>query len=201
MTVPTATATGGVIPRATLVALNVETGVKISAQTNTQGFYSFPALSVGHYNIQIQAKDFSEYRQTGVVLDVNTALHVDATLQVGKTTQQFEVSAATVQVDTVSTQMGEVIGSNKMTSLPLDGRSYTDLLALQPGVAPSNSGYGDLSYVPSSPSGGLNASYLSISGQREDPNGFMVNGGSVEERLIMAPASSLTSTPLPNSGS
>src|SRR6202042_2830289 len=84
-----------------------------------------------------------------------------------------------VRVETTNTQMGEVIGSAKMESLPLNGRSYTDLLALQPGVAAESSGEYGSSTI--SPSGNLNAGGLSVSGQRETANGFMVNGGNVNE--------------------
>jgi hypothetical protein len=168
---------GGVISGATVVALNIETGVKSSTQTNTQGVYSFPALPVGHYSIQIQAEGFSEYRQTGLVLDVNTALRVDATLQVGTITEHIDVSSSAVQVATESTQMGEVIGGQEMVSLPLDGRDYTELMALQPGVVPYSTT--SINWYSAGTSGGT----LSVSGGRENANGFMVNGGNVQEAM------------------
>ena len=57
------------------MAVNVETGVKNSIGTNAEGFYSLPALPVGHYKIQIQAKGFSNFEETGLVLDVNSAFY------------------------------------------------------------------------------------------------------------------------------
>src|ERR1019366_7488161 len=89
-----------------------------------------------------------------------------------------------VQVETTNTQMGEVIGTNKMELVPLNGRSYTDLLALQPGVVPQSSGM----YSGNKVSGELNPGTLSVSGQRESANGFMVNGGNVQEGLYMGTA-------------
>ena len=74
------------------------------------------------------------------MLNDNTALRIDVILRLGSTTQAVTVSATTAHVDTTNTQMGEVIGSTKMAEVPLNGRSYTDLLALQPGVAPVMSG-------------------------------------------------------------
>jgi hypothetical protein len=174
--------TGAVIPGATVIALNTETGIKTSTQANDSGFYSLPALPVGHYDVLIQAAGFQEYRQIGLVLDVNTALRLDATLKVGGLNQEVEVSATAVHVETTNTQMGEVIGTSKMTGLPLNGRSYTDLLALQPGVAPASSGESGAISV----SGDLNPGGQSVSGQRESANGFMINGGSAEEKLYMA---------------
>ena len=92
------------------------------------------------------------------------------------------------QVDTVATHLGEVISGSQMTALPLNGRSYTDLLAIQPGVAPIST------LLPSSvimagvtggidPSGDANPGNLSINGQRESSNGFMVNGIDVQEHM------------------
>ncbi len=80
--------------------------------------------------------------------------------------------------------MGEVITGSKMTTVPLNGRSYTDLLALQPGVTPVSSGQ----YSALQVSGDLNPGSLSVSGQRESANGFMVNGGNVEEGAYMGTA-------------
>jgi hypothetical protein len=169
--------TGAVISGATVTVFNVDTGVKSSTQTNADGLYSFPALPVGRYTIQIQAGGFSGYKETGLVLDVNTASRVDATLQVGAVSETMEVSAAAAQVNTESTQMGEVIGGKEMTSLPLDGRDYTELMALQPGVVPYTATWTG-GYNP-----GISEGTLSISGARETANGFMVNGGSVQETM------------------
>jgi hypothetical protein len=174
--------TGRVIPGATVVAQDVDTLVPVTVTTNRNGAYSFPDLPAGHYTLQIHVPGFSQYEQTGIVLDVNTALRIDATLQVGEVSQHIQVSANAVQVDTEATQLGEVISGQAITSLPLNGRSYTDLLALQPGVVPS-SVESINSYSPPGPSGGLNDGTLSISGARGNANGFMVNGGNVQEQL------------------
>src|SRR5437667_8838058 len=80
-----------------------------------------------------------------------------------------------------STQMGEIIGGVKMTTLPLNGRAYTDLLALRPGVVAVNAG----TYSSQAVSGNLNSGNLSVGGQRESANGFVVNGGSVQESTSM----------------
>jgi hypothetical protein len=176
---------GSVIPLATVTAVNEETSVANSTKTNRDGSYSFPDLPIGNYTIQVQADGFSEFRETGAVLNVNSALRVDATLSVGRVNQQVQVSGTAVEVDMISTQLGDVIGSTSMTSLPLNGRSYTDLLALQPGVVPQSneSTNGVNSYSNAPPSGGLNDGSLSISGARGSSNGFMVNGGNVQEQM------------------
>ena len=140
-------ATGSVIQGGKVIATNTDTGITNSTITNANGSYAFPTLPVGHYSIRIQASGFSEFQETNIVLDVNTALRIDAKLQVSSVAQNVDVTANTIQVDTISTQLGDVIGSKSMTSLPLNGRSYTDLLALQPGVVPdrvAEQGIGDV---------------------------------------------------------
>lgn len=169
--------TGRVIPGATVTALNVETGIKSAIQTNAEGFYSFSALPTGHYTIQIQAKDFSQFEETGLVLDVNAALRVDATLQVGSKNEKVEVSATAAQVDTQTSQMGELVGGKEMVGLPLNGRDWTELMALQPGVVPQSVA------SPNSYSAGTSEGTFSVSGGRETANGFVVNGGNVGEAM------------------
>ena len=166
-----------VVAGAEVTAHSVETGIERVVVTDQKGFYSFLALPVGAYTISVRKDGFKEFHHTGIAIDANSAVRADARLQVGSVHEEMTVSSDTVRVETANTQMGEVIGSTKMESLPLNGRSYTDLLALQPGVAPETSG----EYTPISPSGNLNAGSLSVSGQRETANGFMVNGGNVNE--------------------
>jgi hypothetical protein len=168
---------GAVVAGAEITAHNIETGVDQTVKSDLAGQYVFVSLSPGRYDLKIQSSGFKRYQQTGVIVEVNAALRIDVRLQVGAIHEEMTVSGTEVRVETTTTQMGEVIGSTKMESLPLNGRSYTDLLALQPGVAPESSG----EYAPLSPSGNLNAGGLSVSGQRETANGFMVNGGNVNE--------------------
>jgi Carboxypeptidase regulatory-like domain/TonB dependent receptor len=168
---------GAVIAGAEVTALSSETGIERALITDQKGFYSFLALPVGTYTLRMHKEGFKEFQQTGIAIDANSAERIDARLQVGGVHEEMTVSSSAVRIETTNTQMGEVIGSAKMESLPLNGRSYTDLLALQPGVAPESSG----EYTPLSPSGNLNAGSLSVSGQRETANGFMVNGGNVNE--------------------
>jgi hypothetical protein len=175
---------GAVVGGVAVTAISTDTGIKQLARTDTQGFYSFPSLPVGHYDLEVRASGFKEYKQTGIILDVNTALTVDVPLELGSASQEVTVNAAAVQVETTNTQMGEVISDTKMTTVPLNGRSYTDLLALQPGVTPTSSGQ----YGATNVSGNLNPGSLSVSGQRESANGFMVNGGNVNEGVNMGTA-------------
>jgi len=183
---------GAVVPKAMVIATNTETGVQQTVLTNDAGTYSFPSLPVGHYNLDITAGGFRPYRRTGITLDVNSSLLVDAVLEVGANKETITVEESAVQAETSSTQLGEVIPGKIVAALPLNGRSYTDLLALPPGVVPVTTitaltvqGLGQSVF---SPSGDLNPGTLSIHGQRESANGFMVNGADAEETGSMAAA-------------
>jgi hypothetical protein len=185
-------ASNAVVPNATVNATNAETGVPHQIATNGQGFYSFPDLPIGHYNIAIQGKGFRLYQRTGVTIDANSALTVDAILSVGEKSDVVTVVENQLRVETTSTQVGEVITSARMSAVPLDGRSFTDLLSLQPGVAPATSitsdTVQDVGASVLSPSGDLNPGTISINGQREFANSFLVNGSDVEEDVNMGAA-------------
>ncbi len=184
--------TGAVIPKASITVTNTDTGVRQTVATNDSGLYSFPDLPVGHYNLEVTVTDFRPYRRTGIKVDINSALLVDAVVEMSETQEAITVEESPVQVETASTQMGEVITAEKVTGLPLNGRSYTDLLALQPGVMPvttiTSQTVQGLGQSVFSPSGDLNPGTVSINGQRESSNGYLVNGADAEETGSMAAA-------------
>lgn len=149
-------------------------------------------MSVGRYEIQIEAKGFRPYRRTGVVVDADSALIVDATLEVGGRSETVVVTDTAVHAETADTQLGDAISGNKTTAVPLTGRSFTDLLALQPGVAPATSITGTSVVAAGastfSTAGDLNPGTLAINGQREYANGFRVNSADANERFMMGAA-------------
>jgi hypothetical protein len=178
-------ASNAVVPNAVVEATNVDTGIQERVATNEQGFYSFPDLPVGRYRILVEKTGFKPYLRTGVRIDDSSSLLIDAALEMGKQTQTVTVNEAAVHVETSDTQMGEVVSGTRMAAAPLNGRSYTDLLSLQPGVAPATSltsnTQQDVGVSALTPSGDLNPGTISINGQREFANGFVVNGSDAEE--------------------
>ncbi|MGC1186160.1 MAG: carboxypeptidase regulatory-like domain-containing protein [Candidatus Acidiferrales bacterium] len=183
---------GAVVPQVTVTATNTGTDFVLTVTTDEQGFYSFPSLPVGRYDLEFKAAGFGPYRRAGVVIDANTALIVDTVLRIGQKNETVTVTDSQVHVETSSTQMGEVITGSQMTGVPLNGRSFTDLLTLQPGVAPATSitsdTVQDVGASALSPSGDLNPGTVSINGQREFANAFIVNGSDVEEDVNMGAA-------------
>jgi hypothetical protein len=156
----------------------VQTNLSQEATSGADGSYHFLALPAGDYRINVTAAGFRPYAASGITVQVNDQLRIDITLEVGTVMEEVNVAADVVRVQTDSTQLGDVIDSKKMLALPLNGRSYIDLLGLQAGVAPATSGTigGDRQV-----SGNLNAGNISVNGQRETANAFLVNGGDVSE--------------------
>jgi hypothetical protein len=177
--------TGGLVVGATVTATNTQTGVRAVVQTDRSGVYSFPDLAVGTYDLEVEQKGFKTFQQSRNVIDANSAIKIDVKLELGEISEKVTVESQAVHVETQSTQMGEVINSQKMTAVPLNGRDFTNLLSLQPGVVPfqyanalQDSNLSDRTVGGSS---ALNGGNQSINGQRETSNGFMVNGANVEE--------------------
>jgi hypothetical protein len=179
---------GGVIPGATVTIRNLDTTVAQTTTCNGDGFYAFTNVPVGRYELEIIDPGFKPYKRTGLVVDVNTELRIDQELAVGEQSQEVVVSGTAVQVETQSTQVGEVVTGTEITAVALNGRSFTDLLALQPGIVPMSTQQPNSivmagATVAIAPSGNLNPGNQSISGQREDANGYMINGGDVKELM------------------
>jgi hypothetical protein len=176
--------TGALVAQARITVVNNGTGARQSMQSDEQGWYEF-LLPAGTYRLEVEATGFQSYASDGLVLGPTASLRSDVTLQMKSHEESVLVVASGIQVDTASTQVGEGISQEKMTSVPLNGRSFTDLLALQAGVVPASSAQPNAVVMSgctsTPPSGDLNPGNMSVSGQRETANGFVVNGGSVEE--------------------
>jgi hypothetical protein len=182
--------TGAMIAGATLKLVNTAQQATYQVVSDRLGFYSFPNLPVGRYDLTANAKGFASQKRIGLAVDTDAELRIDIILDMGTVSNSVTVSTADsgVQVESSATHLGEVVSGAQMTALPLNGRSYTDLLAIQPGVAPVST------LLPNSvimagvtggiaPSGDLNPGNVSINGQHESANGFMVNGIDVQEHM------------------
>jgi Carboxypeptidase regulatory-like domain len=180
--------TGATISRAKITVTNTAQGFKSRTISGANGDYSFPSLPVGRYDLEIAASGFKPQTRTGLIVDLDGSLKIDLTLEIGEKVEEVTVNEADTHVETASTQVGEVVTGTAMTSVALNGRSFTDLLALQPGIVPMSTQTPDSivmagATVAIAPSGALNPGNQSISGQREDANGFMINGGDVKELM------------------
>jgi Carboxypeptidase regulatory-like domain len=169
---------GAVISGAKIITTNVENNSTQETVSGSDGAFRMLALAAGRYTLTVTAPGFETFSETGIEVKVNDQLRYDVTLKVGSVSEKVEIAANAVQVQTESTQLGDVIDSKKMLALPLNGRSYIDLLGLQAGVAPTTAA----TIQQDRPvSGSLNPGNISVNGQRETANAFLVNGGDVSE--------------------
>jgi len=171
-------ATSAVIAGVKVVATNLATNQSQETSSSSLGEYRILALPVGRYKVEASAPGFQKFLVSNVTLDVNEQRRIDITLEVGSVEEQVEVSATAVQVETTNTQLGQVVDEKKVRDLPLNGRSYIDLLGLQAGVTPVSA---NVNPNDRPVSGGLASGMISVNGQREQANAFLVNGGDVSE--------------------
>src|ERR1700677_3664406 len=125
---------GAVIPGAAVTIQSVETNQIRRAVTDSNGSYRVPALSVCHYTIKVEHAGFKTETQTGLNLEVGQEAVVDFTIQVGTTAQTVQVTGEAQQVNTTNSSLGTVVSEQNIADLPLNGRNYTDLTLLQPGI-------------------------------------------------------------------
>ena len=152
------------MPNVKVTVSDVNTNFTRSTVTDSSGEYRFLSLPIGSYTVQAELSGFQTFIADKIELTVDQQRRLDIVMQVGSLQQKIEVTANAVQVETTATQLGQVIDNKQMLGLPLNGRSYIDLLTIQGGVAPQASSTGN----------------VAVNGQRGSSNSFMVNGGDVD---------------------
>ncbi|HEX4278988.1 MAG TPA: carboxypeptidase regulatory-like domain-containing protein [Bryobacteraceae bacterium] len=135
-------ASGLAVPSAEVTATQTGTGLVRTAASSADGTYVLPSLPIGPYRIEVKKEGFSTYVQNGVVLQVDTAPTVDATLKVGAVSEQVSVEAAAAMVETHSTGVGQVVNQQQVVDLPLNGRQVTQLITLAGGATTAPAAYG-----------------------------------------------------------
>jgi len=173
-------ASGAVVAAAKVSVKNVNTGLERTTQTSGDGSYSVPELPVGTYTVTISQTGFQSSVTNSVVVDVATERRVDAQLKTGQVSQAVEVSGeALPQVDTTSAELGGTLTSSTIENLPVNGRDYTKLIYLNPGVA------GSPDQISDSP-----GSYgtFSMNGQRGRSNNYLLDGTDMNDGYRNDPA-------------
>ena len=161
---------GAVVTTATVSAKQTETGLVRSAMTDHAGAYVLLELPVGHYQLQVEARGFQTYLQQGVILDVNETATVPVRLAVGAQTQQVQVQADAQLIQGTVTSLGKTVSEREVLDLPLNGRNFTQLGLLQPGVVPVTPGLAEAG-------GSLRAGQAyAVNGQRPESNNFLIDG-------------------------
>jgi len=170
-------AQGGLMPNATVTAVNKETGAKFTAQSSGEGTFVIPELPIGVYTVTVSAGGFKQATVADVVVQVATVSSLNVKLEVGLATQEITVNASEAQaaINTANAQIGDVIERERIRELPLDGRNPLELTFLQAGVEENTSGDGELTR-------------FSINGNRTVGNNITVNGLNASDNFIKSPA-------------
>jgi len=163
---------GAMVSAAAVTAKNVDTGAVRNAVTDAEGHYQFFSLPVGEYEIRGAKTGFSEALRTGVHLVVGQSATVDMSLQVGVSSQEVTVNGDAPLVGVTTADVAGLVGEQQVKNLPLNGRSYDELLTLNPGVVnftwEKTGGIG----VSNSTTG----NNFAVSGNRPQQNLFLLNG-------------------------
>ncbi len=180
-------ASGGVVAGAEVAVLQLATRATRTAITDKDGFYQIPSLRAGVLEVRAKAQGFRPLLRKGIVLTVNESVKLDLDLAVGSVDQEVTVDAAASQVNTSTAELGYLVSESAMRDLPLNGRNYTDLALLQPGV---------VSY-PHRDGGSVVAHGLGMSINGQDPrsNVYLIDG-TPQNDFTNGPAGSAAGTAL-----
>jgi hypothetical protein len=166
-------ASGAVVPNATATATNVDTGIKTAVKSASDGNYVITPVKIGRYSISAEAAGFRTEVRQNIVLDVQQTIRLDFSLRVGSVTETTNVTGDAPLLDTQDASLGDVVASQQIEQLPLNGRRYTDLATLTAGVTKITEGPVDGS---SSPTNGNAGGNFSVNGTRGDQNNFILDG-------------------------
>jgi hypothetical protein len=169
-------ATGGIVPEARITLRSTETGVERTTVSNNAGNYSFVGIPPGNYTLAASRSGFSTTKIEVFTLQVNQTATFDFTISVSAVQQSVTIEATGVAVESSTAELGAVVQTQQVVDLPLNGRNFTQLLSLTPGVSPvsvaQNAGAG----FGSSTTAGSSFSFPSINGQTNRSNFFMLDG-------------------------
>jgi hypothetical protein len=180
---------GRALPQAQIVIKNVDTGVDRTVTTNTDGFYTAVNLLPGTYQIRISAAGFNTETKSGITMNVGAQQTFDLTLQVGTVTHTVEVTTEAPAVQVTSSEISATVNATTVRELPLNGRSWTDLAALQPGVETIQT---QPSFATGADRGNRGfGQQLTISGARPQQNNYRLDGVSLNDYANGAPGSVL----------
>jgi len=180
---------GGVVPQAAISIKNIATDITHTSTTSTAGLYSVPNLLPGTYEVRASAKGFSTELQTGINLTVGEQQVLNFALHVGQISQTVEVSTEAPTVELASSTISAVVNSTTVRELPLNGRSWTDLAALQPGVT-SIQTLADFTAGPDRGKRGF-GNQVTIAGARPQQNNYRLDGVTINDFSNGAPGSVL----------
>jgi outer membrane receptor protein involved in Fe transport len=181
---------GALVPRAEIAVTNVQTGVVRKATSNTNGLFVVTNLAVGNYSLTAEAQGFKKFEANQIRLDVNDRLMIPVHLEVGGTTETISVNESGAQLQTQSADLSDLIGARQTQALPLNGRVFSQLVMLVPGVVSENGTIGN--------GVGINSdTTVSINGNQSNSNLWLLDGqnnmdiGSNAQNVVTPPLDAL----------
>jgi hypothetical protein len=165
---------GRAVPAARVVVQSADTGAIRAVSSNQQGQYGVPALLPGLYNITVEANGFKTVHQNGVAVEVDQRARLDFALAIGSREETVTVEGSAPLLNTADASVSTVIGNRFVENLPLNGRSFSSLIDLTPGVVLT-------------PASLYDQGQFSVNGQRPDANYFLVDGVSANLGRRFAP--------------
>jgi hypothetical protein len=168
---------GAVVPDAKLRATNIATGLSYSATSSKDGLFAFLQLPIGDYSVKVEKSGFKTFTEAHIHLDLDQIFNLRATMELGVVSDTVTVEANSAQVETTSMQLGATVTGSQIVDLPLNGRNWTQLMQLQPGVQGASDRFG------LSTAGGA----YSSSGTETQQNSFLINGVDSNDVTVQTP--------------
>jgi hypothetical protein len=163
--------TGAVVSGAQITATNTQTGVSKTTTSQTNGLYEFLQLPIGTYRVDVTKDGFKTFKSSEFPLTVNQIYELTAKLEIGMANETVEVRTDSVQVETTSIQQQTLIGAQQIVDLPLNGRNFTQLEQLAPGVMASNDRFGT----------------FSVNGSQSTQSNYLINGTDSNDIALNTP--------------
>ena len=160
---------GGVIGKAAVTLRDVSNNLTYSAAANDNGFYAVPNLAPGTYELKVSVSGFANYTQTGIVLSVGQSATINVALQVAAQGEKVVVTTEVPTIEPTKTEISQVVNTQQIASLPINGRLFTDFALLTPGVATSRTSLGTTFTE-------YEATQISFGGMRSFSNEITVDG-------------------------
>lgn len=167
---------GGVVAQAKVALRNVDTSVERGTVSNAAGNYLFLNVNPGRYQIETSAAGFKASKLTDITLAVNQTATLDVILEVGALEQTVSVEASAAEIESSTAELGTVVAEKQVMDLPLNGRNFTQLLSLTPGVAPVSVSQNATGPFGVAVTQGSQFVFPAINGQTNRSNFFMLDG-------------------------
>src|SRR5579872_5391702 len=170
---------GAVVSGATVKVRSVDTGLERTTQTTPDGSYAVPELPIGTYDVTISQSGFETTVTKAVAVNVAAESRVDVALKPGQVAQQVEVTGEVPQIETTTNNLGGILTAKTIESIPINGRDYTKLIYLDPGVA------GSPDQISDSPG---SFGEFSMNGSRGRSNNYLLDGTDMNDGYRNDPA-------------